>query len=293
MQVVRSLAWFGLVATVLAAEKPSTESPAPPREDSIAAAKRDLEVIKAARSGTEQPRADLPTLATPEMHLGLVTPQRTSLRKPSGEAAASKKSSNWLVDAMAKTPEPAADGKALRRDDKLNESGTENDREEGGRNRVEAGGKVDRREPRAGAESVVNPLTNFMAGWMTPQDFKLLQPGMGNESAANLVARGESSSGPTALVNSAELSGLSFSGRKPPIGLPVPPRENPFLREFSAPALPGVSAVAIAVLPPAAVPVPAPKGIAPALEPPPQKTGTPAFAKPNDDTKYFKPLKRF
>ncbi len=291
MNVARSVALLGLVATVVAAEKPSAAAPAPPTEDSIASAKRDLEVINAARAGTEQPRADLPAFGAPDMQIGLAPPQRPSLRKSPAEAAASKKSANWLVDAMTKKPAHTADGKDFRPEKSLRENGTENEHEVVTRNRVEASGKVDHRQARASVEPVVNPLTNFMAGWMTPQDFKLLQPGLANESAPSLLARGEPSSGPTARGSSADLSGLTLFGRKPLHESPVPPRENPFLQEFSVPTPSGGPVVV--VLPPAFVPTPASKALALSVEPPPQKTATPAFAKPNDDAKYFKPLKRF
>jgi hypothetical protein len=125
-----------------------------------------------------------------------------------------------------------------------------------------------------------------MAGWMSPQDYKLLQPGMGAESAANLVARGESS--PVAIATPGIEGGAL--AKAVPVRSSQPPRDNPFLQEFVAPAPSNTGTVGAAPAPIAPL---AAKPVVALPEAPPQKAGTPAFVKPNDDAKYFKPLKRF
>lgn len=288
MRVARTVMFLGFAATAFAAEATSAEKPAPPPEDSIAAAKRDLEAIKASRGVTEQPRADLPQFAAPDLQIGLPATRRPNAPLSPAEAAAAKKSANWLVDAMMKKAERTADGNTEKIADA---DGAENADGLTATERRPASGKPERHDSRALTEPVVNPLTNFMAGWMTPGDYKLLQPGLGTESAANLVARGEPSSGQS-VGSGGEGSSLAAFGKTAPARSSSPPRENPFLQDL----LPSYQSAATAAAPPPPVSTAnasSPKAFTPSPEPPPQKPVTPAFAKPNDDAKYFKPLKRF
>lgn len=307
MHVARSAAFLCVATMAFAAEPPPATPAAPPAEDAITAAKRDLETIKAARGGVEQARADLPRFSTPELNLGgSGTPARVEGRS-AAEAAAAKKSANWLVDAMMKKPTTrAADGK-----ERLPSSdGTEKDGAKGdttdSRNALTAGDDdpqnqdqkdpSSRRDPKKPAEPVVNPLTSFMSGWMSASDYKLLQPGLGGESAANLVARGESApafSAATTTGLAGDVANPANFGRTAP-GRSAPPRENPFLQALGPTPTPSVgpggpmAAIPTASAPPPKVQMPLPDPL-----PPPQKSATPTFVKPNDDAKYFKPLKRF
>ena len=295
MRAVWSCWFFGLAATLVAADKQPAETPALPAEDSIAAARRDLELIKAAKgSAAEQPRSGLPQFSGSEMQFHpTAQPRLTSPLTPAG-AAAAKKSTNWLVDAMMKKPTGMTAEKG-RLEDKSGleneEVRSENETDERSRD-PKVSSKADRQDARQSTEPIVNPLTNFMAGWMTPQDYKLLQSGMGAESPANLVARGEQASntvfpGAGAVVP----SGFSTVGKPTPGPGTQIPKENPFLQEFTAIA---ATASKPSAIPPAViVNPPTAKASMPVPEPPPPRSTSPGFVKPNDDAKYFKPLKRF
>jgi hypothetical protein len=283
------LAWASVAC---AAETPPAAAPAPPVEEAIAVAKRDLETIKAARSGHELPRADLPQFSTPAMQVGPIESSRPGARSSAADAAAKKKSANWLVDAMTKRPETGAKEKDQGPEDLAEEIGLAKKDDSAERDQLAANGKREHRDGRPATEPVVNPLTSYMAGWMSAQDFKLLQPVMAAESASSLVARGEQSNFLPSSFGSGEAS-AQVAASKAPIGRTgSAPKENPFLQEF-APTGPPLSTAIVAAPAVPVAPAPAPKVFVPPPEPPAQKPSVPAFVKPNDDAKYFKPLKRF
>jgi hypothetical protein len=321
-------AW-ALVANLGAAEdaaKASTAAagttPAPlGTDDSIAVAKRDLEAIKAARGGVEQPKAGLPQFSTPELQTAVPMPGRPALTP--GEAA-KRRSANWLVEAMMKKPAQSTDGKDRGvwggggkvddsgkgpgadgprfGDDLVTIAASEAEREKAKAARAAQQSPGQRPDDRTAmdANAVVNPLTNYMAMWMTSQDFKLLQSGgkregetgLGGGGGVGVGANGSglilptgAAGGPTGTAGT--MSGLPGGRRQQ--------RENPFLQEL----IPSVAAPAsvkplapVATAPATAATLPK-NAVTPPPEPLPQTTATPSFVKPNDDAKYFKPLKRF
>ncbi len=298
MRNLRTAAWFFSASVVLAAEPTPAPPPSSPPEDSITAAKRDLELIKASRTSLEQKKAGLPQFSTPEFQVEAPSALPRSVPKTPAEAAALKKSENWLVDAMMKRPGRAADAKG--RAPEAAATATAD-----GSSRTEADEVSDtsprgqrnseRPETRERPETIVNPLTNFMAGWMTPQDFKLLQPTWGRDADGASGSRDEFAAAPppTATGNRTERLGL---GKSPGDAASRMPRENPFLASLgpSGPASGSQSPAAVAQPPPV-------KTQGSSATPPPPSASTPApvdptrppFMKPQDDAKYFKPLKRF
>lgn len=288
-------------AWAFGAESKQEKKLAPPPEDAIAAARRDLETIKAARSVTETPKAGLPSFATPEMQIAPPAPRRATAPLTAAEAAAAKKSANWLVEAMMKPPARAREDQ--RRGERREASSvspdedTTTDAVSGERTAASERNDVHlRRETAENSAAVVNPLNGFMAGWMTPQDFKLLQPGMMGESAAHRVARGDTSQRASDGAMAADLTGLAPFGRTGPTTMPPAPRENPFLAEFASPT--PATPAARASVPSLAGGAPPSAHVSTArVTPPPvapaPKPVMPAFVKPNDDAKYFKPLKKF
>ncbi|MCX6956363.1 MAG: hypothetical protein NTV51_29870 [Verrucomicrobia bacterium] len=281
-----------------AEEKPPSPPPASPPEDTLETARRELEAIKSVRGGVEQPRPDLPRFSIPEAPGSSAAPPRLPPRLTPTDAAAAKKSANWLVDAMMKKPAPSVDGRDRRSSDGAEGTDLAEKGAAAGETNLEAkvtfGDATQRRGATKSGDPALNPLNGFMAGWMSAQDYKLLQPGMGQESSANLIARGESSSylsaAPGGAAGGASLAG---TGRTTTARPATPPRENPFLAAAPpspAPVPPGLSGV---IPPKPKTAVPPPKTTPPPPEPPPQKSATPDFVKPNDDAKYFKPLKRF
>ena len=271
----------------------AAEAPAPASksraesEESLATVKRDFDTIKAAREAAGKSTLDLPRLTAPEL--------QTEARRPAAQKPAmpEKKSANWLVDAIEVNKSgargergPQENGERL---------GLASETRALGEGEPTLPGKAraaDRKTGRA-SETAVNPLTSFMAGWMTPQDLALLRPSLGGPTAAESIARGErprefleQPAGGTQPNKGAEL----FAGREKNLGVPTAPRVNPFLESIGLPAV----APALRAAPPLATRAPAaPVVVLSPVESIPTKSKVPEFAKPPEDEKYFKQLKRF
>ena len=267
--------------------------------DVMAMAKRDLETIKAVRETATQPKATLPQFEKPGLPASMSKP-------PVWVAPASspkRKVNNWLLEAMEK-PELRKNREAtsakthdLARRDNLNGELARNTD-----GRESATGRLDGREAnmagtkdQARDEKNRNPLAAYMASWMTPRDYALLQPSVAGLTAAELTARGEPS-GEFALPSLVGRSGsLSSNASFSPVESQVAffhTRENPFLAK--SPETPvATSGVTI----PLRVPVPRtaipPAPVSPVIEMPITRPIGPEFARPSTDEKYFKQLKRF
>ncbi len=304
MPVVRAAVGLFAAGMLAAAEPPPAPvrpTPPPPAEDSIAAAQRDLQALKAGRMNPEAPRVALPSLTSPDFSVGTPAMPRPATPTP-GSAAARKKSENWLVDAMqprAPRPGDPADRAAPRPGDPAAAQATDPD--DPAAAGAAAGAETAPRPPRGPAEPrltareraepTVNPLTHFMAGWMTPQDFKLLQPTLNPDRA---TARGAGEEFAAIVPAAGPTADRLPLGKSPGDAASRAPRENPFLAALGpAPAPtnaapPVVAPAPVAPRPPVMAapppPAPAPAGATP---------GVPAFVKPLDDAKYFKPLKKF
>jgi hypothetical protein len=304
-----------------AAEQKSTAPAAP--EPSISSAKKEFDILKAARDPNLQPKGDAGRSATmPGLELdGAETP--SSWLKAKKEMEKKKKSANWLIDAMEK--ERKADRAELLHG---SQGKAENDREldplraaltgEGRGTETsplsleqaaaQAGteGEKDKERP-ASAPQVVNPLARYMGDWMTPKDLALLQTAPTGGSAretggavgpGNAVGLPGGGGGAQTVLPSGgggleAAFGLGGSSRSP---APAAPRENPFLQGLQPVASstpPGFTPPVMAPLPPVS------SGPAPSVFQPespvqaPLRTTVPDFAKPAIDDKAFKPMKRF
>lgn len=282
--------------------------------DGLADAKRELDAIRALRDPAQPPRPDSPRVGAPEWHGPSGGAPAPALR-PARPVAPETKSANWLVDAMqasAKDRERHSGDRSLpspkspRRDRAL-ESAERDPRRptvEGlteGTARRDAERTANERERDRAVDvdpaAVINPLTRYLEDWMSPQDLALLAPGAmapgkaGVDSLAGLRP-GDATGGV------APPAGVGFDaafGLRPPAAASIapPPRENPFLQSLAPPAAGPPSGLAAPkpISPPPAISAPAAAlNPAPAANPPPR---TPDFARPADDEKYFKPLKRF
>ncbi len=319
-------------ASALAADGPTSATPnadttkraSPPAEDPIAAAKRDLAAIKDAKSGIEQrPKGDLGAFSGSDLTVGTQAPWLPTAPKSAAEAAAAKKSANWLVDAMMKKPATRGTDGRTRVEDKAGTrdkngdglsangddvAGAASARDEipsqrenaqrmaqGDRSGQPRGGSTSFSSSSSGAsmDAGVNPLTSFMATWMTPQDYKLLQSGLKNDGGGEFgnKAGGGAPLGAQVAASEASIASLGRTVESRPM---AGPRENPFLQDYaSAATSPAQGKATASAAPVAGVAAPPQKVFTPPPEAVPQKPTTPAFVKPNDDAKYFKPLKRF
>ncbi len=291
-------AFAAVAALAFAAEPPPAEKSAPPpAEDAIAVAKREFDAVKETRgTPAAQPGLDLPGLTTPELQMGGGNAAAAAARTSPGKPDLKKKSANWLVDGVMKDRDhasPSESGLAL-------EPGSSAaDKDSAGNPQLESA-RGDRRKPDEGrpakpSDPALNPLTRFMVGWMTPQDFALLRPGLGGNAAADTAARGDPSL-PALASNPgvADFGGKDFTsgirGLSSQSGAPTAPRDNPFLQSFIPPSQPVMPAT-LPVLP--SSPAGTPGAFVPPAEAPPARSVTPNLAKPSDDAKYFKQLKRF
>ena len=276
--------------------------------DAIAEARKEFETIKSVREAALLPESRMPKLGVPELSLP-TTPSAVSGPKPK-QNPRDPKSSNWLVDAMAKetntsagrTPESRSKERKARSNSKNHDDGSRGEGARGfeARESAAAGSEREQRDEReedVTAAVVVNPLNAFLGEWMTPQDYALLKPGLtpkeGSGVAGN-VAGLPGSLGVTLPGNG--LKDLSFGGpvasSNPP---PTSPRENPYLQSLKPDAavtstLNRSRPTETSMVPnaPRQAPMVAPT---PPVTPPPSKI--PEFAKPPTDDRYFKQLKRF
>lgn len=300
---------LGLVLAGVAIAEERKSTPAPAGETSIDAAKQGFDTIKALRQPGGQPKGDLPRIALPELPVSEREPTLFQTeKKPKTETLDERKAKNWLLEAMEK-PVDSSQRKDPKDRSKSEDKQTmlvgmaENKTDE-----ASVAAKVDSRseaktrknDERESGPATINPLAGFMAGWMTPQDYALLQPK--GDPAATKGARSSQADGlPAAggfLAGSAGIGaveGVTFTPAN--VGkqeTPGAPRENPYLQT----ALPEPSPTTVLSQPLAVVAagtVNAPRmlpGPTPAPEAPPRTT-RPDFAKPLTDDKYFKPLKRF
>lgn len=258
--------------------------------DAIADAKKDFDKIKSARDAALLPGSQLPRVGVPELTLPVAPP--TTVAPQSKTPPRDTKSANWLVDAMAKQGS-TRDRKS--RGGTQGESELEEEREahrlaesDEGRGRRE---QRETREPES-KPVVFNPLTTFLGDWMTPQDYALLKPGLTSGLEAGTAAKNPVA--PTAGVGFAAVGGMadiSFGiPTSPTAALPQPPRENPYLQSLK-PDLPAVPEMKPAFSPPVSGLPRATGTVSP--PPPPVTPKTPDFARPSEDDRYFKQLKRF
>jgi hypothetical protein len=273
----------------------------------IDAAKRDLEVLKSTPAGTGDLKLALPEIGGPNLPSGSPpAPTGLDARKRDVQAAqaVAKKSQNWLLDAMAKedSRQRALDGKTTAgdADEQTDELSPETlldpdaPRVRTARDEEQAAAAQARAELRE-RPVVDNPLTAFMAGWISPRDQALLLPKASDTpqldtalapllgpvvvEAPVVATAGESS---LFVLDNTRASAVEAN---PYLQLSVADTPN-FSRD---PALP--------VTPPATPnPVPMPESRVPGLEPVRGELRPalpPDLAKPVRDEKYFPQLKRF
>lgn len=313
--------WFGFSATAAFTAESTSAAAALAPAASIDTAKRELDAIKAARNPAVQSGLDLPRIAAPELQLGSPSASPWSKRDRASKAQleAERKAKNWLIEGVEKEKRLDRDGRDGRTErtqleservlaarDELRNNDADGETEsvgtmatleaESGRDSHEG-----RREREPAETPVSNPLAGYMAGWMTPQDFALLQPNVAATATAVPAGSGlANGNGPVAstvpaspaVTNGDIATGLFGAGKAN--GASAVLRENPYLAALAPPAQMEAlfSAPPAGTAPPPAPSAPSVFQPAPLLESPATKSKVPEFARPTDD-KYFKQLKRF
>ena len=289
MPRVRSAAVLLSAEIAVAAEKPPAEAAAaPPAQDGLAAAHRDREAVTATRGLTGPPQAAVPSLLAPGLPSAPPGSPRAEIPRAKPGAGAAKQSADWLVDAMTpKSARPGIDkGRGTGKTANAT-SGAAADESAAVERRVAAepaerqlsGEPAERRESRENLAPVVNPLARFMAGWMTPHDFTLLQGGA-DAAPAGRSGGGERSDGPPASGPGPAANFSDAFGRGRPDRTAVAPRENPFLRDLAPGPAAAVAHRGGAVPAPPAANAPPPQSAAPPAAPPTSPSALPAFVKP-------------
>ena len=289
---------FFVIAAAAAAEEPSAVSTPGPetKEDPIAAAARDFQSLKTTRNPlpSEKTGLNMSGLTTPEFqnagHGVSVTPSV----KPKIPPGAKSKSANWLVDGVMKKTGQSTLDKTVRGTDELSalDALADDPAQADPLTQAEQRSRTEQPKP---SEAELNPLMRYMSGWMTSQDYALLRPGLAGAVSADAVARGDPSlpgataSGPAIAFGTNGLSaGLLHADVAPTSVVTV--RENPFLQAFNPPPAPAPAAIASGAMEPAIAP---PIRTVTPSAPPMTQPKMPEFARPSDDAKYFKQLKRF
>lgn len=287
-----------------------------PTDDSIATAKRQLDVFKAdtaARSG-DIPRDTLPTVSLPQ--LGAPAPSLPSSSFNSSvdqRAAAKSKPANWLVDAMAKprgnatksgdrnarrsslNAEPRAFGDEARDPDGDTLSDENSELEQTGTSQKQGRDTSSTADKPKEPKDTFNPLAQYMTNWLAPQDYALLHRAADLTPASDRATSTSGSALPTVSGDAAfnvALPGFDLDGGggdRSAVAPVTKPAENPYLQFLSPPEPPATNPQPAAPAP-VYVPQQVPEQVAP---PSSASTSVPDFVRPANDDKYFKPLKRF
>lgn len=277
----------------------------PAEGDSITVSKKEFDAVKSSRDPALQPKGDVPRLSAPEMSTGISGFSGLPATKPTDPKE--KKPANWLIDAMEKSASAdrnkrssrgLADGERERdsSDNPLTRSAGDAAKDGSNSARDSDSGNAKEDNDRK-TTTVVNPLDRYLAGWMSPQDYALLKPGLteaangGRAGGKDALSSLPQAPGTMGLPGANTISAL-VPGAPAPLIAPPPPKANPYLEALNAPApIPAVTYV------PPAVVTPAPKVPVFAAPPPapidPAKSKLPDFVKPAQDEKYYKQLKRF
>jgi hypothetical protein len=296
-----------MLLLALAAAAARADDAAGPPADSIAAAKKDFAAIKA-------PVSQPDTAVLPMMDMKDLGPVPGAARpeaapNPQGDSSlypAKKKTGtgNWLVDAMEKNTSAQA-SKSQEKDDVLRgDPDLVRADEKGIRLERDPLLPDDSREKERSKDPpppVYNPLDSFMSGWISARDHDLLLPSGKGEGLAGADAgrpRAELLPGleigpspPEADFTSAQngpgVFGDSQPGANPYVAV-MDLLPAPAMKAFAAPEVPGFASAELGD--------PA-RGISSSgMQATPadsERSYIPDFAQPDDDSKYFKQLKKF
>ncbi len=261
-------------------------------------AKQDLKTLPSVRKESDRPAISLPNIAAPSPAADLPAPMPSPARSRANtdEAKSGKGTDNWLVDAMMKDDSRQSDTgrKGPKTRDEahpLDSEATRTDRDSESGPTTARNSALDERERASdlAIAKVENPLTPFMADWISKRDHALLLPKGTPESGFGSEAGGIVG-GPDHPVT---IDFRGIDGRLDPVTGPAgrQPADNPFLQALPAPAVPPPPVAPVSTLP-------APGDRVPTLLPPEPVRDTRStppidLSKPSQDNKYFPQLKRF
>ena len=294
-------------ASLAAAEEGATKP-------GLQSARRDYEALKAAaaRSPEQQaaPKTELPLLeAAPPSAVDLLPkPAKKRTDAPRADRRQREKSSNWLLEAMRDETETHATSaeKTLEQTLKpethiekgdLVETALALEKQQAAQRKSsdEQQQRVERHRDARG----LNPLDSFMASWMSSKDLELLgrAPTGGSPAISGIDAIQSWSQGPAGSVatSASSIVSLAVADSSPARTSFASEPSNPYLENLSsfAPAE-SVTPAGASTFAPAlsAFSAPARQEIQPASDQERRDPPSERF-RPQDDSKYFKQLKRF
>jgi len=266
---------------------------APP--DPIAEAKRQFEAIRNQRREFVSDAELKLNVAPPTLPTDQPEPRRLgAAASPDAPKADAQKS--WLLDAMRQPGK--TDGKNGRRGD--DEAATTDDA--GLREKPAESAEPNPSDSRAHAHAapVVDPLRDFLAGWMTPADYALLVKPTKDRAGTTQATDFTAGLAPLAMMGNRSASETRTGAEGSLAPADLAPRENPYLKTSqSSPTAFGTASGSIPTFNGALSEIkpPTPAGArSPDYTNPPQPVTPPALPdrlKPSDDKKYFPQLKRF
>jgi len=305
----------GLLASMLSVR--ADDAPKKPADDSITANRKELEALRteSALSPAPEKLGISAGLEMPGLSVGAAAPAPGPNPDSKDQSALPVKSSGWLIDGMEKARNGSGRDAGINgrtgvndvRDRKDLENFRTNPKDRlnpavdgGDRENAQVNGREDPRELKPG-EKVPNPLTGYMASWMTPGDFNLLQKpatGAGGAFAKVLpdfttpTTAGPGLNAPSGMTEITAGAGNFGSG---PAAIP----ENPYLQALTGQPAPtagtGTEFASRQMLGPIpTAPAPTPAWLSPQTPEPSRLSPlVPDNLKPSDDAKYFPQLKRF
>ena len=272
---------------------PPAAEAAPP--DPIAEAKRQFEAIRNQRRELVSDAELKLSVAPPALPTDQPLPRQPRAASPLDAAKADAKKS-WLLDAMRQTGK--TDEKNRRRGE--DEAATAGDF--GFEKKSAESAETTSRDSRTKEQTapVVDPLRDYLAGWMTPADYALLVKPAKDRPEATLGTDFTAGLASLAMLGSRPAPEARTGADDSPAPADLAPHENPYLKtsQFSPAAFgtaSGSAATSNGAEPGTKPPVPA-GARTPDYTNPPQPVTPPALPdrlKPADDRKYFPQLKRF
>lgn len=288
-----SFAILALWAAGLAVVGAEDAKPGPAPADPVAAAKAQLDDVKAQKAGalvetTVQLQVTTPLIVPTDLTPEVPPDTPLAVRQ---ELANQRRQKDWLLEALRP---PARPGDTTRAEETLDPAARASWLTPAGETHWSGPAAVTPTTP--GAERVpdkavqFDPMRSYLASWMTPQDYTLLMA----QAPSSLMAR-TTDSDPLAAV--ALVAGpLPKTDRAlPGGGVSAPttvaavraPQVNPYLQAMTPLPAPKVAPLPVPPVPPTL------SVVNPATAPVPARTPAPAPPSRTDDQKYFPQLKRF
>ncbi len=287
MQHLFGAALFGVCIAGAGSEKPDQTG-----HVSIESAKREFDTLREAPGISSESQLRMPQISGPQMPMAeepsnaMVPTQKATLL----EQRKKERSENWLLDAMLEKPEDATETDSLKKEqEKLNADPFEQMIAE----QLSPQKQAEEEEAEIAADDqVINPLSAFMAAWVSKQDRELLVPDAKQNAGAGWFGDPVGSPGLTSVSRTTSYSDLSAEARAFD-QLEHTGAVNPYL-DFQTPAFEEpVPRTPTQIAPQINAEAGSRNALAPAPTPRTPTNVSPLINRDDEAKKYFPQLKRF